>query len=124
VYDMAEKKGFRFPLGVNEVGAIHATGGDERIRAKITQLLFTSPGERIHQPEFGCGLLNLVFEPNHSILAPAMQFTIGQALARWLSNEMITDAVQVTSEGESVVVEIVYTKKQDLKQHAVRIQFK
>ncbi|MFA6052266.1 MAG: GPW/gp25 family protein [Methylobacter sp.] len=118
------QQGFKFPLAVDELGAITAIGGDDRIRAKILQVLFTAQGERVHQSEFGCGLLNLVFEPNDAVLAPAMQFTIGQALARWLADEIVTDAVHVSSEGEYVLIEIVYTRKVDLRQQAVRIQFK
>jgi phage baseplate assembly protein W len=115
---------FGFPFAVDEAGKIHATGGDDAIRGKITQVLFTAPGERIHQPEFGCGLLNLVFEPNDSVLAPAMQFTIGQALTRWLADEIVVDAVQVSASNEYTIAEIVYTKRINLKQQAVRIQFK
>ncbi len=115
---------FGFPLAVDAAGRISASGGDEAIRGKIIQVLFTAPGERVHQPEFGCGLFNLVFEPNDAVLAPAMQFTIGQALSRWLADEIVVDAVHVTSEGEYAVVEIVYTKRENLRQQAVRIQFK
>lgn len=121
---ITERRGFAFPIGVDEIGGITAQGGDARIRAKILQILFTAQGERVHQPEFGCGLLNLVFEPNDTVLAPAVQFTVGQALARWLGDEIAVDAVNTAAEGEYIVVEIVYTRKQDLKQQAMRIQFK
>lgn len=124
VQALTEKLGFAFPIDVDAIGGITALGGDERIRAKIIQVLFTAQGERVHQPEFGCGLLNLVFEPNDAVLAPAVQFTIGQALARWLGDEIVVDAVNTAAEGEYTLVEIVYTRKQDLKQQAVRIQFK
>jgi phage baseplate assembly protein W len=115
---------YGFPFAVSESGSVQASGGDEAIRGKIIQVLFTAPGERIHLPEFGCGLLNLVFEPNDFVLAPAMQFTIGQALSRWLSDEIVTDAVHVAADNEYAVVEIVYTRREDLQQQAVRIQFK
>jgi len=116
--------GFKFPIGVDDGGSILAVGGDERIRGKILQLLFTAQGERVHQPEFGCGLLKMVFEPNDSVLAPALQFTIGQALARWLADDIVTDAINTSRDGEYVLVEIVYTRRLDLKQQALRIQFK
>jgi hypothetical protein len=119
-----EQKGFAFPFSVDEIGEIKATGGDERIRGKILQVLFTAQGERVHQPEFGCGLLNLVFEPNDAVLALAIQFTVGQALARWLGNEIVIDAIHTAADGEYIAIEIVYTRKNDLKQQAVRIQFK
>jgi uncharacterized protein len=115
---------FGFPFGVNEAGGITASGGDEAIRGKIVQVLFTAPGERVNLPEFGCGLFNLVFEPNDTVLATAMEFTIGQALTRWLRDEILVDAVSVESAQETVLIEIVYTKRQDLSRQLVRIHFR
>lgn len=119
-----EKITFGFPLQVNTAGRIAASTGDDAIRGKIIQVLFTAPGERVNLPEFGCGLFNLVFEPNDAVLAAAMEFTIGQALARWLRDDIIVDAVNVTAEEEKALVEIVYTKRADLSRQMTRIQFR
>jgi phage baseplate assembly protein W len=117
-------RGLRFPFGV-EGGAITAGDGlDEEIRGKIIQVLFTARGERVNRPEFGCGLLNLVFDPNNEILAAATQFTIGQALTRWLRDEIVVDGVELKADGETLVVEVAYTRRADLARAAVRIQFR
>ena len=121
---MTEITTFGFPLVVNRAGRINATGGDEAIRGKIIQVLFTAPGERVNQPEFGCGLFNLVFEPNDAILAAAMEFTVGQALTRWLGDDILVDGVNVEASDVTVTIEIAYTKRQDLSKQAVRIHFK
>lgn len=121
---MADITSFGFPFAVDQTGRIRASGGDEAIRGKIIQVLFTAPGERVNLPEFGCGLFNLVFEPNDLILAAAMEFTIGQALTRWLRDEIVVEQVDVTATGEVATVEIVYIKRQDLSKQAVRIQFR
>lgn len=122
---MSDKKTtFGFPFSVIDNGRISASGGDEAIRGKIIQVLFTAPGERVNMPDFGCGLLNLVFEPNNAILATAMEFTVGQALSRWLADDILVDNVGVKSADENITIEIVYTKKQDLSREAVRIHFK
>ena len=115
---------FGFPFAVNEAGRINASGGDEAIRGKIIQVLFTAPGERVNQPEFGCGLFNLVFEPNDAILAAAMEFTVGQALTRWLEDDILVDGVNVAASEATVTIEIAYTKRQDPSKQAVRIHFK
>jgi len=115
---------FGFPFRVDGAGRIHATGGDEAIRGKIIQVLFTARGERVHLPEFGCGLFNLVFEPNDDILAAATEFTIGQALTRWLRDDVVVDGVSVESVDEKIFVEVAYTKRQDLARQAVRIEFR
>jgi hypothetical protein len=113
-----------FPFAVNTAGRISASGGDDTIRGKVIQVLFTAPGERVHVPDFGCGLFNLVFEPNNAILAATMEFTVGQALSRWLEDDMVVDGVNVEAEEETVTIHVAYTKRQDLSQQAVRIHFR
>jgi phage baseplate assembly protein W len=113
-----------FPLAIDDVGRIIASGGDAAIRGQIIQVLFTAPGERVNLPEFGCGLFNQVFEPNDDILAGAMRFTVGRALARWLADDIVVDAVDVGRNEEYVTVEVAYTKRQDLSRQAVRIHFR
>ena len=82
--------GFGFPFQVTPTGTIRPSGDeDAELRGKIVQVLFTAPGERVNQPKFGCGLLNLVFDPNNTILAAAVEFTVGQALTRWLGEEIV-----------------------------------
>jgi len=121
---MADKRSFDFPFKVNEAGRIGATGGDEAIRGKIIQVLFTAPGERVNLPEFGCGLFNLVFEPNDDILAAAMEFTVGQALTRWLGADILVEGVRVDSSEDTINIEVVYAKRSDLLKQAVRVHFK
>ena len=115
---------FGFPFAVNSAGRITASGGDDAIRGKVIQVLFTAPGERVHVPDFGCGLFNLVFEPNDAILAATMEFTVGQALSRWLGDDIVVDGVNIEAMEETVTVQIMYTKRQDLSQQAVRIHFR
>jgi len=115
---------FAFPFAVDAAGRIDVSDRDEAIRARIMQVLFTAPGERVHLPEFGCGLFNLVFEPNDAILAATMEFTIGQALSRWLGDEIAIDAVEVEAADETVTVQVAYTNRQDLSQQGVRIHFR
>lgn len=112
-----------FPFAVAE-GRIAASGGDAAIRGKIVQVLFTAPGERANLPEFGCGLFNLVFAPNDAALATAMEFAVGQALARWLGDEIRVDAVAVTPADELITVEVAYTRRRDQARQAVRLHFR
>lgn len=121
---MAEKTNFGFPFAVDAAGRIPVQGGREALQGKILQVLFTTPGERVHQPDFGCGLFNLAFEPNDSVLAAAVEFTVGQALARWLGDDLTVDAVNVAAAEEQALVEIVYTRKRDLAQQALRVRFR
>jgi uncharacterized protein len=113
-----------FPFTVTPSGRINATGGDETIRGKIIQILFTAPGERVNRPDFGCGLFNLVFEPSNPILGAAVEFTVGQALTRWLGDEILVDEVDVAAADETVTVEIAWLNRADLSRQAVHVQFR
>ncbi|HMS82451.1 MAG TPA: GPW/gp25 family protein [Nitrospira sp.] len=121
---IVEKDSFGFPFVMDGAGQVSVSGGDEAIRGRIIQVLFTAPGERVNLPTFGCGLFNLVFEPNNTILAAAMEFTVGQALTRWLAKDLVVDGVTVNAVEEIITIEITYTKKTDLAKKMVRIHFK
>lgn len=104
-------------------GQVRPAGADEALRGRIVQVLFTAPGERVDLPEFGCGLFNLVFEPNDELLRAALGFSIIESLTRWLGDEIAVDGVDVVRDGASVVVEVAYTRRADLSRAGVRVQF-
>jgi len=120
---LLDKQNFIFPFQVSDSGGIRSSGGDDNIRGKILQILFTARGERVNQPEFGCGLLDMVFDLNDPILAASVEFTIGQALVRWLPNDIRVEAVNVATENEKALVEVAYLKQIDMLVQAVRITF-
>ena len=74
----------------------------------IEQLLFTNPGERVNRPDFGSGLLQLVFAPNSPELAAALQFTVQAALQRWLGDVIDLQSLEVTSEDSTLRVVVQY----------------
>jgi phage baseplate assembly protein W len=116
--------GFGFPFAVSPAGSI-APGPDEDadLRGAIVQVLFTSPGERVNQPEFGCGLLDLVFDPADTVLVSALEFTVGQALTQWLGDRLVVRAVDVTVELESISVEVAYLVRSEPDIRTARITF-
>jgi phage baseplate assembly protein W len=116
---------FPFPLAVRSDGLVGVEGdGDVGLRGRVLQVLFTAPGERVNLPEFGCGLFDLVFDPNNEVLAAATQFSIGSALMRWLGDEIIVANVGVTAEDEKISIEIVYARRADLVRQTVRVHFR
>ncbi|MBK9014742.1 MAG: GPW/gp25 family protein [Saprospiraceae bacterium] len=79
------------------------------IRNLIKQVLFTSPGERVNRPDFGSGLLQMVFQPNSSELATTTQFLVQGALNLWLSDRIEVHSVQVENEDAKLLVTVAYT---------------
>ena len=118
-----DKTSLGFPFEIDEAGRVASLTGDENIRAKIIQVLFTSPGERVNMPEFGCGLRDLVFEPNNPVLAATTEFTVRKSSEHWLGDEILVEAVDVTNEEENLLITIVYVRKDTLEKQAIKITF-
>ena len=98
-----------YPFHFDRRGRSASTDDADHIRDMIEQLLFTNPGERVNRPDFGSGLLQMVFAPNSPELASALQFTIQSGLQRWLGDVIEVRGVQVTSEDSSLFVAVQYT---------------
>ena len=97
-----------YPFKFDSRGRTAATFDDDHVHDMIEQLLFTNPGERVNRPDFGSGLLQLIFAPNSPELAAALQFTVQAALQQWLGDVIQVQALDVTSEDSSLRVELKY----------------
>lgn len=98
-----------YPFHFDPRGRTAATDDDDHVRDMIEQLLFTSPGERVNRPDFGSGLLQMVFAPNSPELAAALQFTLQAALQRWLGDVIGVGALSVNSDDATLTVQLSYT---------------
>ena len=105
-----------FPFHFDSCGRTATTDDDDHIRDMIEEFLFTNPGERVNRPDFGAGLLQLVFAPNSPELATAVQFTIQAGLQRWLSDLIEVRNLQVTSEDAALRVLVQYVVKRSGEQ--------
>lgn len=97
-----------FPFRVDRRGRTARAGHQEHIHDLVEQVLFTSPGERVMRPDFGCGLLDLVFAPNSPELAATVELSVHAALQRWLGELVDVEALEVTAEDEAVRVRLRY----------------
>ena len=97
-----------FPYRFDTRGSTAGTDESDHIRALIEQVLFTSPGERVMRPDFGSGLLQLVFAPNSEVLAATMQVLVQSALQRWLGELIVVEGVRVEAVESSLRVTVQY----------------
>lgn len=96
------------PYHFDSRGRTAGTGRADHIRDLIEQVLFTAPGERVMRPEFGAGLLALVFEPNSATLAATTQFLVQSALQQHLSHLIAVNAVAVATIDATLQVTVQY----------------
>ena len=97
-----------FPWHFDARGRTATVDDDEHLRDMIEQLLFTSPGERVNRPDFGSGVLELVFAPNSQELAAALQFTMRAALQRWLGDVIEVHDLEVISDDSTLRIDVAY----------------
>lgn len=97
-----------FPYHIDARGRTAEAGTENHIRDMIEQLLFTNAGERVNRPDFGSGLLQLVFAPNSPELAAAIKFNAQAALDQWLGDVIAVEALEVTAEDSTLRVEVQY----------------
>lgn len=64
-------------------GQLAYTGGEEKIRQSIWIILSTAPGERQMRPDFGCGIHDLVFQPNTAALRGLIRQKVLDTLVRY-----------------------------------------
>lgn len=97
-----------FPYHFDTRGRTASIDDAGHIRDMIEQLLFTNPGERVNRPDFGSGILQLVFAPNSPEIAAALQFTMQAALDRFLGDLIEVRRLDVVSEDAKLTVDLSY----------------
>jgi hypothetical protein len=101
----------RFPLEVDrELGRIRTEPDyDAYVVQLIRQVLLTSPGERVHRPDFGAGLRRLVFAPNSPAVASLAETMVAEALDTWLGTLIQVDGVRARANVETLEVTVAYS---------------
>jgi phage baseplate assembly protein W len=93
-----------FPFHADRRGRTAHARPAEHVHDLIEQLLFTSPGERVMRPDFGCGLLDLGFAPGSPELLSTLELSVQAALQRWLGD--LVEVVALDIEGGDAVVRV------------------
>jgi Bacteriophage baseplate protein W len=96
------------PLRVDGRGHTAETGLDDHVRDLVELVLFTAPGERVNRPDFGAGVLQLVFAPVSDELATATQFLVQGGLQQWLGDLIQVEAVDVRRDDGVLEVTVEY----------------
>jgi phage baseplate assembly protein W len=99
-----------YPFQVNERGRTGITSRDDHVRDMIEQVLFTTPGERVNRPDFGCGLLQMVFGLTNDALISTVQYSVHGALQRWLGDIIEVQDVIVRQDDSRLSVKVVYVR--------------
>lgn len=110
-----------YPFDFDGRGRTADTTESDHIRDLIEQVLFTSPGERVNRPDFGSGILQLVFAPNSDALAAATQATVLGALQQWLGDLIMVESVQVENEEATLKVTVRYVVRRTQQRQVAQL---
>ncbi len=105
-----------YPFHFDGGGCTARTDESDHIRDMIEQVLFTSPGERVNRPTFGCGLMQLVFAPVNDQMSTATRFLVQGSLQQWLGDLIRVDEVTVTSNESTITVTVKFAVRSSQEQ--------
>lgn len=109
-----------FPFHFDGRGRTATTDDDDHVRDMIEQLIFTNPGERVNRPDFGSGLLQLVFAPNSPELAATVQFTLQAAIQRWLGDVIELRVLDVQAVESTLSIAMKYAIRRTGQEQTAR----
>ncbi|MDV2996744.1 MAG: hypothetical protein N4J56_006449 [Chroococcidiopsis sp. SAG 2025] len=94
--------GWQFPLTIgkddDKDGRVQMVRYEAAVRQSIEMILSTAPGERLMQPEFGCGIHDLVFATNSAETIGRIVSEVRRSLVEW---EARIDVQDVTVQPEA-----------------------
>jgi len=97
-----------YPFHIDSRGRTAECNDAAHVRDMLEQLLFTNAGERVNRPDFGSGLMQLIFAPNSPELAAALQFTMRAAIQQWLGDVLDLQGLDVSSQDAILRITIRY----------------
>ncbi len=111
-----------YPFAFGPDGRTATTDLTDHVRDLVEQVLFTAPAERVNRPDFGSGLLGLVFEPNSDALAAATRARVEGSLHQWLADVIQLEGVVVHAQDAALEVTVQYVVKttQDRRTETIR----
>ncbi|NET83391.1 MAG: GPW/gp25 family protein [Moorea sp. SIO1F2] len=100
--------GVGFPLSLDTQGDFQLAEYEESVRQSILIILGTARGERIMRPDFGCGIYDLVFEPNSAATTARVSEAVQEALLRFEPRIDVVDVRVQSPIPEQMLVNIDY----------------
>lgn len=97
--------GFKFPVQVDEnTGRMRVSSYEEDIQEAIRIILSTRKGERIRNPQFGCGIYDYAFEALDDTTISAIKHEVEMALVLWEPRIEDIEVVVDAEQGEGILL--------------------
>ena len=93
----------------------------EQAKANLLNILLTTKGERVNEPNFGVGVKHLLFEQNIDL--ELLQTRIENQVARYVPNINIK-SIEASSEEHTVLIKIFYRSTLDGVEDNIQLNFR
>jgi len=105
--------GVSLPFGHSQHGWFKSTKTLlEQTKSNMKNLLLTVKGERVNQPELGCDLFNVLFEPMDDNLSEKLDTSIRDAVGLWLPHVILKGIkIDLKHDENLVYVSVIFTTR-------------
>ncbi len=102
--------GWKFPLQVTPGGKIAQARAEQSIEDAVYLILGTARGERVMLPDFGCGIHELVFEPNSASTIAVVAHLVRDALIAYEPriDVLDVDAIAAPAQPNLLLIRVSY----------------
>lgn len=110
-----------FPFTVDGRGRSRDASDAEHVRQLVELVLLTAPGERVNRPDFGSGLMRLVFAAGGAELTGSIEGLARGALQQALGDLIRVERLDVASNEETLRITVIYTDLETQRREVVRV---
>lgn len=103
--------GWKFPVKLNSQGMFSMSEHEECIKEAICIIIKTSKGERVMQPDFGCGIYNYLFDNPDTVTLKLMEESVKESINIWeprINLAKVEASLDESEEGK-VLIRVDYT---------------
>ena len=114
--------GWSFPPAFNKKGAVNTVTAEDDIQESLHILLSTTPGERVMQPTYGCGLKSRIFEDINESTVTDIRDLVARAIL-FFESRVSVERVTIDLESDDdfrqglVKINILYTVRATNNRH-------
>lgn len=119
---MSVYRSIAFPFQLGDQSFPNNATDVDVVKQSIMQILLTTRGERVNRPDFGCDVINLVFENNDDILAELIRLEVSTAISRYEPRAIIHDVV-VDRQDSTLRLDLLFSVAGLNQQQQIQVQY-
>ena len=103
-------QGLAFPLRVTAHGRLATARAEAKIEQSVWLIMASATGERVMRPSYGCGIHDMLFEPNNGSAQSRLADHVRQALSRQEPRIAVLDVTTDSSPSDpsAVLIRVDY----------------